>query len=342
MLNKIISFHHKLIVPLTSLGVFLITITALQYNQQINVDASWRKYPEDIYGTIMVFATLGIIALVIWLYNHELQHAFNRTLKSKKALKTERDSLDKQVKLRTKQLKIAQAEKMMQWQQFVEIGRSTAEIFHDIKNPLTSASLNLEQLCEVEQIKNSFSNKKIQDTLQSINYINQFINATQHQLQPQQTESWFNPTKQIHQAIQFLSPKASINKVRLVATISTKTNLYGFPIKLYRVIINLISNAIDAYPNSSTNSHYKVFIELKLEYQQLKIVVKDNGCGILSKDQPYVFDPLYTTKSIDRGTGLGLSIVKSVIENDFKGSILFCSQPNQGTTFVVTLPRKKP
>ena len=84
-----------------------------------------------------------------------------------------------------------------------------------------------------------------------------------------------------------------------------------------------------------------MFLLLKLKYQQLKIIVKDSGSGILYKDQPYVFDPLYTTKSIDRGTGLGLSIVKSVVENDFKGSILFFSQPNQGTIFVVTLPHEK-
>ena len=319
-------------------GIFLITITTLQYNQQINVDYSWRQYPEDIYNAIMICITLGVIALVSWLYNHELEHAFHHMLKSEKDLKNERDSLDKQIKIRTQQLQTAQSEKMIQWQQFVELGRSAAEIFHDIKNPLTSASLNLEQLCKTERVKNSLSNKKIQDTLQSINYISQFVTATQNQLQLQQSKKWFNPTKPIYQAIQFLSPKASLNRIKVIAIVSTNMEIYGSPNKLYQAIINLISNAIDSYLNFQTKQRHEVFVELKQKHRQLKIMVKDNGCGISFKNQLCVFNPLYTTKSIDQGTGLGLNIAKSIVENDFNGSIFFCSQLNKGTAFMVSLP----
>jgi signal transduction histidine kinase len=321
-------------------GIFLITLTILQYNQLIKVDLSWRQHPEDIYNAIMVFANLGVIYLVSWLYNRELQHAIKHTLKSKIALKKERDSLEKQVIIRTKQLKDAQVEKMMQWQQFVEIGRSTAEIFHDIKNPLTSASLNLEQLYKAHLDRDTLSNERIQDTLRSINYVGQFITATNHQIKPQQVKEWFSHNKQIDQAIQFLSPKAAANRVKLINTCSTNIDINGCSSKFYQIIINLISNSIDSYLNYTSNSFQKILIKTKRNDNHLKILIKDSGCGIALTNQPHVFDPLFTTKKIDQGTGLGLSIVKSVIENDFNGSVFFCSQRNKGSTFAVIIPIK--
>ncbi|MBT3249498.1 MAG: HAMP domain-containing histidine kinase [Candidatus Pacebacteria bacterium] len=322
-------------------GIFLITLTVLQHNQLISVDLSWRQHSEDIYNAIMVFATLGAISLVSWLYNRELRHAIKHTLKSKIALKKERDSLEEQVMIRTQQLETAQAEKMMQWQQFVEIGRSTAEIFHDIKNPLTSVSLNLEQLYKLHQGKNTFSNKKIQDALRSINYIGQFITATNHQIKPQQVRKWFSHNKQIGQAIKFLSPKATANKVKFNNICSTNIKICGCSSKFYQVIINLISNSIDSYHDHMLNSPRIILIKTEQDGNYLRIFVKDSGCGITLANQSRIFNPLFTTKTIDQGTGLGLSIVKSVIVNDFGGSIFFCSQPNKGSTFAVTIPIKK-
>jgi signal transduction histidine kinase len=50
-----------------------------------------------------------------------------------------------------------------------------------------------------------------------------------------------------------------------------------------------------------------------------------------------VFDPFVTTKGPDRGTGLGLSIVYGIIQ-DHNGTIEVTSEPDEGTTFVITLP----
>ncbi|MBU2543760.1 HAMP domain-containing histidine kinase [Patescibacteria group bacterium] len=322
-------------------SIYLISLTFLQQHHFIPVDLAWRNNPEDIYNAITVVATLWVITLVSWLYNHELQHALQQMIQSQRALKKERDSLDQKVKLRTQQLKAAQAEKMMQWQQFVELGRSAAEVFHDIKNPLSSASLNLEQLCETDQIANSTDNKKIQTAFHSIRYIGQFITAIQCALGSQTACSRFDPARQIRQALRFLSPKAKTNQVKLLTLRLARCRLRGSPHKFHQVVANLVSNAIDACCDLPPSIKRQVSIDLKQTPHQLILVVQDNGSGILPKDQAHIFTPLFTTKPINRGTGLGLTIVKTTVENDFHGQLTFRTQSKQGTTFTVTFPLVK-
>jgi signal transduction histidine kinase len=68
---------------------------------------------------------------------------------------------------------------------------------------------------------------------------------------------------------------------------------------------------------------------------EVKILVQDNGIGIALENSERIFEPKFTTKT--SGMGLGLGIIKNIIEN-YKGSISFESEPNNGTLFIVTLP----
>ena len=106
--------------------------------------------------------------------------------------------------------------------------------------------------------------------------------------------------------------------------------------QLQQVILNLISNAIDAIGSDGC-----IEVSTKLENNRIAIQVKDDGPGIPKDKQRNIFDPFFTTKANGRGTGLGLSISYSIIEK-LGGSLSLRSQVGQGAEFTITMPIVRP
>jgi signal transduction histidine kinase len=104
------------------------------------------------------------------------------------------------------------------------------------------------------------------------------------------------------------------------------------PHQITQALINLILNAIE-----STGPGGKITIRTELGpgKKNVRIYVTDTGTGIPPGLLGQVFEPFFTTK--ESGTGLGLAITHGIIVQH-GGRIEVASQPNQGTTFTITLP----
>ena len=104
------------------------------------------------------------------------------------------------------------------------------------------------------------------------------------------------------------------------------------PAKINQVIMNLVSNAIDA---SAENG--KVVVRTTALDGTARIEVQDEGTGIPPELRERIFDPFFTTKPVGEGTGLGLSISYGIV-NDHGGTIDVDSTPGKGSRFTVCLP----
>ena len=104
--------------------------------------------------------------------------------------------------------------------------------------------------------------------------------------------------------------------------------------QIKQVLLNLVQNAQEAIPESATNG--KVTIVTETDGGYIKILVHDNGAGILPEHKHLLFDPFFSTKPAVKGTGLGLSVCYGIIK-EHGGSIEFASDPGN-TVFTVTLP----
>jgi len=107
--------------------------------------------------------------------------------------------------------------------------------------------------------------------------------------------------------------------------------------KISQVVVNLVSNALKYTPEGGF-----VNITVKGTGDITGISVKDNGPGIPEEDLPFVFERFYRAdKSRNRltgGSGIGLTIVKAIVEAH-KGHIEVRSKVNEGTEFIISLPK---
>jgi CheY-like chemotaxis protein len=120
------------------------------------------------------------------------------------------------------------------------------------------------------------------------------------------------------------------------------------PTQLFRVFINLMTNAIQAMEeNGGTLSVTMEVIEGKLVKNQLNkdivadeyvfITFKDTGKGMEPSVMSRIFEPFFTTREIGKGTGLGLSVTYGII-SEMEGEILVSSKREEGSEFFVYLP----
>jgi len=147
--------------------------------------------------------------------------------------------------------------------------------------------------------------------------------------------------KLLEKQVEFMKPLAQEFKVRLELRPVEKTALVlGDEQSLEQVFSNLISNAIKY--NKPGGS---VIITLREEDSTLVADVADTGIGISREHLPLVFDQFYrVSRSEDqkiKGTGLGLAIAKKIVEAH-NGTIQVTSEPGQGSTFSVRLPKAEP
>lgn len=103
--------------------------------------------------------------------------------------------------------------------------------------------------------------------------------------------------------------------------------------KLQQIIVNLVNNAFQAIDNGC-------FLDIRAEMNgqsAVRLLIRDNGCGISEAHLNKVFEPFYTTKQEGEGSGLGLSITYGLVKK-LHGTISVESKVGEGTVFVVTLP----
>lgn len=110
-----------------------------------------------------------------------------------------------------------------------------------------------------------------------------------------------------------------------------------YPGQLNQVFMNILNNGIQAIPEERKDGEVTIYTE-ELE-EEVVIRLKDNGAGIPESIKNRIWEPFFTTKAVGVGTGLGMSITYGIIEKH-GGKIDFTSEENQGTEFVITLPKK--
>jgi C4-dicarboxylate-specific signal transduction histidine kinase len=328
------------------IALILMALTWLQREGFIKPNTYWIEEELTQYGDTLVYLfTLLTITLVSWLSNREIERALKRARQSEAELKNERDMLEVKIEERTAELKNTQQEKMLQFNHFAEVGRSTAGILHDIVNPLTYLSLNLDKLYKDSQTFDPSPYSEIKQTVEraisGTKKLQNFTGVILKQLKRQDAYEKYDIIQEIKQTIEMLSYKAKCSHV-VIGFNPRQINIpnSGNPAKFNQLTSNLICNSIDSYEGMDIPEKI-VFVRVDETDGLVVLEVEDKGSGIEEQHHAKVFEPFFTTKNIEQGTGLGLSNSKFVVENELKGRISFTSRKGDGTCFRVEFPLAK-
>ncbi|MCE2822713.1 MAG: HAMP domain-containing histidine kinase [Saprospiraceae bacterium] len=231
-------------------------------------------------------------------------------------------------KLEDSKLQLVRLEREGAWR---EMARQVA---HDIKNPLTTMKLSMQQLERVssnpEQAA-AYLRKAITRLIEQIDSLAQiasefsmFANLDIRQKSDvvvnevvENVHDLFSEQRNVH--LDLSMPKEALH-------------IMGDKNHLIRVFNNLVINAIQAIPSDREG---RINVAVLNQNGLAVIKISDNGGGIPPEIRDRVFEPNFTTKT--SGSGLGLAICKKIIEAH-DGNIRFETRENEGTDFFVEIP----
>jgi signal transduction histidine kinase len=317
------------------------TLVEIQYavaHDWVKPDIAWMLRPSTMTDVVSFTVIFAVIALVSWLFNRQMEYSLHRARRSEAGLQRQKHLLEIKVERRTRELQKAQMDKMQQVYRFAELGRLSTALFHDLANHSMALSLDIEGLQKRYQ---SDMLMRIQD---NIKHIDGVVRRVRSQIQGKDNIERFNVIEQVQEVMQILEFTAKNANVKIVLGVqpSARPIMYTCDtIRFRQIVMNLLSNAIEAYKGDSP-IHESAVVTVRIERTKDTVIlsVQDFGVGIKRSLLPKIFDPFYTTK--DKGIGIGLFIVQKVVEEDLNGLITVTSDAKNGTTFMVRLPLGSP
>lgn len=264
-------------------------------------------------------------------------------LEWEKVVESQKKSLEDQNNLLKERVELQ--ERLKQAEHLAGVGRLSAQVAHEVRNPLHSIGLEAEMALELASRAGDPAMKSsIQSILQSVDRLEKI---TENYLKLSKMSSGARSRVDLGEVFEraiatyasvFEKSRVSIDWIR-----ESKSPLLVEvdPALLEQAIANLLQNAIQAMDQNTSQStdldEKKIAIRLgALESGRVFIRIEDAGPGIRPDVREKLFTPFITTKA--QGTGLGLSIVKKIIE-DFSGEIrLVTPRVLRGAAFEVLLP----
>lgn len=312
----------------------LTSIYFLQNNGYIHRDSSWRTTLPSFLNLLTILITYVLMAFLSWLSSREIEKSLARATNLAKQLKLQNDNLESTVEERTKELKLLQLNQLTRVAPLLDLGKLSAGLIHDVRNPLSVLSLILQ---------NAQANKNIITDLDqaftAIAQISDLSSISACKLLDKSQLYVFNLNQEIHKLINLFEYKAVSKKVKIIFQSSKEFELQTDRVKLNQVIANLVLNALESYDRLEKKEKF-IFIKLIKKTRHLLIQIKDYGEGIAQENLARIFEPNFSSKSHQESLGLGLYVSQETMKNIFESAIKVESKVGVGSTFILSIKNK--
>lgn len=229
----------------------------------------------------------------------------------------------------------SQQRELRRAERLAAVGRISAQITHEVRNPLNAIGLNAELLAE-ELDGLPDATREARALCAAISREVDRLNAvTEEYLRfarpPRQAPARQDLAELAGALLDFLAPELAAARVELRRDLPAGLPpVRGDEGQLRAVLLNLVRNAREAMAGGGA-----LTVAARRAGDAVEVEVRDTGGGIPAEDQARIFDPFYSTK--ERGTGLGLAFVQQVVQ-EHGGTVRCESAVGQGTAFTLRFP----
>lgn len=233
-------------------------------------------------------------------------------------------------RLRQTQTELVQAGKL------AALGQMSAALSHEFNQPLAAvkayadnAATFLDRGRPEDARKNVGLISQMADRMASISkHLRNFARRPQERIGP------IPLTSVLNDALELMAPKLNAAGAELrYDPPAREVMVMGGRVRLQQVLVNLLSNALDAMETRETP---EIEIAILGDGQRHRVEVRDRGPGLTDDTLTHIFDPFFTTKRPGKGLGLGLSISYNIVR-DFGGTLDARNHPEGGAVFIVDL-----
>jgi two-component system sensor histidine kinase AtoS len=216
------------------------------------------------------------------------------------------------------------------------LGRFTASIAHEIRNPLTGIGTGVQYL--KRHLGEDASQRENLDFIQTeIARLDRIVEDLFRVTHPQPLRKTLeDPRGLVERAIRGLGTLPADHEVAVITRFAA--DLPAVPVdpdQMQQVLLNLIKNAVEAAP---TGGQVEVHVHSAPDATRPRLVIRvvDTGAGIEPETLPHIFEPFFT-KGKPKGTGLGLYVSHGIVERH-GGEITAANEDGKGAVFTLTLP----
>ncbi len=292
---------------------------------------------------IMIYGLIVIIIVLI--YNcdknkkiQEVNKYLNRLNNGNYELKIEENGEDEISKLRNELYKttvlLREAAENSEKEK-INLSNSLADISHQLKTPLTSIRIMIDNIEDNPNMDSKTRNEFIQEISKQIDWISSLVISLLKLAKFDagaivMNDSDINVKELINSVISNLAIILDIKNIKVEQKIDDNIIIRADYNWQLEALTNIIKNAIEHSKENST-----VYIDVENNSMFVKIKIRDEGEGIDKKDIKHIFERFYKTKkSSEDSIGIGLSLAKTIIEQE-NGMIKVESESGKGTIFEI-------
>ena len=205
-----------------------------------------------------------------------------------------------------------------------------SKLTHELKNPLSVCNGYLEMIKNSdEESKEKYLQIIKSEIKRSLNILSNYSNKKLN-IEKIDLIEFYKDIKNLFD-LYFLKHNTKLSILN-----SEKIYIEGDYNKLKQVLINIIKNSYEA---KKYNSKLLITIKTISLENKIKIIIRDNGCGMNDNELQRIYENYYTTK--ENGNGIGIPYIKEIITLH-NGIVKYYSKKNIGTKVIIELPKKSP
>ena len=227
---------------------------------------------------------------------------------------------------------------MLRQSRLAQMGEMLSMIAHQWRQPLSAISATTSVLLiknDKKEYEQAFFNARLEKIVHYAQHLSKTIDDFRGFFSPNKKKTHTHYDEIIHSVLGIMDISLKNKNITLIQELSCTHTLFTYPGEIKQVILNLISNAKEAFEESEVDEP-TIIIRTYFKQEQCHLEVIDNAGGISPEIISQIFEPYFSTKKEKDGTGLGLYMSKMIIEEHCDG-VLDVQNTQEGSLFSIIL-----